>query len=627
MKSETWTVQEVFQDRKQYKVPFYQRAYVWNLDKHWPLLWADILDKANERLAGNTPSPHFLGAIVVEPQKRSGLRGVDTLHIIDGQQRLTTLQYVLAGVRLAARDLGIHDMEDFLGGVLDNPNPSTMAQPEVEVFKVWPTYSDQVAFVSAMTADNLGALKGRYPDHFTQAGTFRRIGIVHPAALNAIWNFTDWAKQWLVANGPLAAIEALVMAVLTDLKVVLIELEDGDDAQVIFETLNGRGAELHATDLIRNHLFMSVDRRTEDSKELYETKWQQFEQPRWKLTERRGRINKPRLEWLIFSAIRAETGQEGELGRLYADFKNYARNGTGSRTATQQLEMLDMYGRHYAQLISGKGDLPVARFGRRLMPFDTTTTHPLALRISTADIPDAAKTEMFNDIISYIVRRAVCGLPTNNYNNWFMSMLRQWIRGQPTRGALKDLLGSSPTSTVSRWPDDAEFSHAIQTAGTYHGNLEASRCRMLLTELEGWLRLSRRTEEPSIPNLCNLDIDHILPRSWYEHWTLPDGAKVTFTESEAADQLELSGGALSNHQRAIRERNKAIPTLGNLTLLNLSVNREAQHKAFPDKKRLLLANTVLSLNGGLMTRETWDEDAIAERGRWLADAAVQLYPR
>jgi hypothetical protein len=123
-----------------------------------------------------------------------------------------------------------------------------MANANVEVFKVWPTFSDQKAFVEAMTADKLVTLQTRYPAHFTQANTLRRIGIVHPAALNAIWNFADWAKTWIEDNGGVDAVEALVMAVLTDLKVVLIQLEKGDDAQVIFETLNGRGAEpIHRT--------------------------------------------------------------------------------------------------------------------------------------------------------------------------------------------------------------------------------------------------------------------------------------------------------------------------------------------------------------------------------------------
>uniref|UniRef100_UPI0013D8B45D GmrSD restriction endonuclease domain-containing protein n=1 Tax=Acinetobacter baumannii TaxID=470 RepID=UPI0013D8B45D len=76
-------------------------------------------DKPEERLANTQPAPHFLGAIVVEPQEKVGLRGVDTLHIIDGQQRLTTLQYVLAGIRLATRELNITDYDSYLAAVLD----------------------------------------------------------------------------------------------------------------------------------------------------------------------------------------------------------------------------------------------------------------------------------------------------------------------------------------------------------------------------------------------------------------------------------------------------------------------------------------------------------------------------
>lgn len=78
----------MFQDRRQYMVPFYQRSYVWTLRDQWSQLWDDICTKAEARLAGAKPTPHFLGAIVLDPQPREGLIGVDTLHIIDGQQRL-----------------------------------------------------------------------------------------------------------------------------------------------------------------------------------------------------------------------------------------------------------------------------------------------------------------------------------------------------------------------------------------------------------------------------------------------------------------------------------------------------------------------------------------------------------
>jgi hypothetical protein len=477
-----------------------------------------------------------------------------------------------------------------------------------------------------MTAEKLATLKARYPDHFTQAGNFRKIGIVHPGALEAIWNFTEWAKAWIGANGGSPAVEALIMAVLKDLKVVLIQLEKGDDAQVIFETLNGRGAELHATDLIRNHLFMSVDQRSEDPAKLYDEKWKQFEQTTWKIGERRGRITKPRLEWLIFSAIRAETGQEGDLGRLYVDFKGYAQNGNKPLSATQQLDMLDLYGKHYLELITGKGDLPIARFGRRLQVYDTTTTHPLALKISTADITQAEKVAMFNTIVSYIVRRAVCGLTPKNYNNWFMSILRQLSKGTLSSQFLKELMSASNTD-VSRWPDDAEFINGFLTGPTYPGRLDPARCRMLLTELEGWMRTQKRTEEPQIPELSNLDIDHIMPQSWYEYWPLSSGAKATEAEASAAHMVEIVGGVLSDHQAAIRKRAKIIPTLGNLTLLNLSVNRQAQNKTFPVKKDLLIENTNLSLNVKLLALEFWDEGAIVQRGKMLAEAAAKLYSR
>ncbi|SDQ98818.1 Protein of unknown function [Pseudoxanthomonas sp. CF385] len=621
MKSETWTIQQVFQERRQYKVPFYQRAYVWTLKGQWELLWADIKDKANERLTGVKPAPHFLGAIVVEPQERIALRGVDTAHIIDGQQRLTTLQYVLTGFRLAVRELGIKEVDSFLSSVLDNPHPDTMANPDVEVFKVWPTFSDQAHFTASMTSDSLTQLKQRYPDHFTQAGNIRKIGSLHPGSLEAVWAFADWAKEWIQANGAASA-EALVMAVLQDLKVVLISLERGDDAQVIFETLNGRGAELHATDLIRNHLFMSMDPATEDPAQLYETKWKQFESPQWKQGETRGRMTKPRLEWLVYNLIRAETGQEGDLARLYVDFKDY----TKTLTATRQLEVLDTYASHYLDLLTKKGDRPIAGFGRRLAAYDATTTHALALKVSTANLAPSDQAAIFNSLVSYIVRRQVCGLTTKNYNNTFMSLLRQWSKGALTHDAFKALLGVSQAD-ATRWPDDAEFTQALVHAPLYPGRLDAPRCRWLLTELEGYLRSQKKSEEPQAPDLSNLDIDHLMPQSWFEYWPLPKGDKGTKIEADAAYLLELTGGTLSDHQAAIRTRMRTVPSLGNLTLLNLSVNREAQNKAFPIKQKLFIEHTNLSLNTKLIALDSWDETTIAQRGALLADAAVKIYPR
>ncbi len=103
MKSETISVQQLFQDRRQYRVPFFQRSYVRNRDDQWERLWLDISEKAEIRLDAIQPTPHFLGAAVLEPQKRTGLLGVEASNIIDGQQRFTTLQYFLAALAILLR--------------------------------------------------------------------------------------------------------------------------------------------------------------------------------------------------------------------------------------------------------------------------------------------------------------------------------------------------------------------------------------------------------------------------------------------------------------------------------------------------------------------------------------------
>lgn len=134
-----------------------------------------------------------------------------------------------------------------------------------------------------------------------------------------------------------------------------------------------------------------------------------------------------------------------------------------------------------------------------------------------------------------------------------------------------------------------------------------------------------RTEEPEIPNLSKLDIDHIMPKAWYTHWPLEDGTAVTRAEASHAHLAELGGLPMTTVQRQTRAREAAIPTLGNLTLLNPSVNREAMHREFKVKRDLLIRNTNLSLNVQLLDHAAWTADDIAARGRRLADVAAQLY--
>lgn len=628
MKSETWDIRHVYQGRRLFAVPHYQRAYAWSRTDQWEALWEDIKAKAEDRLALDPKqiAPHFLGATVVEQQPRSGLRGVDTFHIIDGQQRLTTLQFVLRGLVVAFNETHVPGLVATFEDCMRNGSADTMNRPEVEVYKLWPTFRDQANFKLAFDCTSFDDLRAAFPGSFTQQGHLRAYG-QHPPALEAIWFFAAHFQEWIIEEGdPSQRAEALALAVLEDLRLVMIFLEEADDAQTIFETLNGRGAALNATDLVRNFIFMRAARENTESADLYETKWTPFEQAPWTNIETRGRIKRPRLEWLLYTMLQAEGRAEVDLARLYNQYKAYAApSGKPPLTAAQQLDTLTKYAAHYQALTSGEGPLPIAQFGRRIIPYEASTLHPLALVISTSDRTDAEKTAMFNLLVSFLVRRAVCGLTNKAYANIFMSVMRQLNREEISETAVRKHLSGSKSDTT-RWPDDAECLRALTSYALYSGNLDAPKARQLLTELEAAWRRGKKTEELVLPNLSNLDIEHIMPRSWYAHWPLTDGTHATKDEREHAANAKLSGLDLTGRQEDILRRDAALSTLGNLTLLNLSVNREAQNKAFPEKKRLLIVHSNLSLNTALIALDHWDVDGILARGTELASIALDLYP-
>ena len=624
MDSRPFTVQQIFQDRRQYRVPFYQRPYVWNRDDQWGRLWEDICDKAEARLQGSKAVPHFMGAVVLEPQKRLGLMGVERHHIIDGQQRLTTLQYVLTALVHVLRATGQEKLTPLIDPCLINAHPETMDDPVIERFKLWPTFRDRKNYEQAMTAVSLDELRERFPASFTQAAALRKIGIDHPPALEAIYFFHDSMYGWLVdpSEGDISTrAVALASAVLTDLSIVCISLGEEDDAQVIFETLNGHGAVLHATDLIRNYIFM---RAGNDADDLYNNLWSQFESPFWSENQSRGRLNRPRLEWFVQTAIQAQTGDEIDVGRLYVGYRRLVASEQGMSSAGAQLAMLDRYAEHYKALSTGAGEAPIAVFGRRVAVWDASPTHALAVRVSASRLSSDEQKDIFTCIESYLVRRAVCGLSRKNYNKVFAQQLKKVIAGELSAASLRSAM-SSLTGDASRWPTDEEFRRQWLEGACFPGRLDAPKLRSVFHRLETALR-SERSEERVPLDLDALDIDHILPMSWYAHWPIAGTASVTSDDVAAAASWRHLGEVQDPKIKAILQRQDAVPRIGNLTLVHYGVNRSLQNHAFPEKRRALFEHSNLHLNRQLMQKEAWDEVSIAERGDQLALLALKIWP-
>jgi hypothetical protein len=159
----------------------------------------------------------------------------------------------------------------------------------------------------------------------------------------------------------------------------------------------------------------------------------------------------------------------------------------------------------------------------------------------------------------------------------------------------------------------------------YPGGLDAMKLRAIFHRLETAMR-SEKTEETVPLNLDALDIDHIMPRSWFSHWPLADGTTVSDFEASNAQRLRYSSSTIDHRTQAIFDREDAVPRIGNLTIVHLGVNRALQNHGFDKKREALFEHSNLQLNRALMQRESWDETSIAARGEALFKFAVKIWP-
>ena len=107
-------------------------------------------------------------------------------------------------------------------------------------------------------------------------------------------------------------LKALWQTIKDDMQVVVIDLDDNDDAQVIFETLNALGTPLLPADLIKNFLFQSAELKSENLEALYEKYWNPFDRDSafWREEVRQGRLNRPRIDLFLQHYLTLMKGDE-----------------------------------------------------------------------------------------------------------------------------------------------------------------------------------------------------------------------------------------------------------------------------------------------------------------------------
>lgn len=615
------TVAQIFEQERRLVVPLFQRKYVWDKAKQWQPLWEDILQLAEEELAraeggvalARKKMPnHFIGAVVLAQLDTYG-KSIAARNVIDGQQRMTTLQIVLTALRDAAAAQNVQDVKPLFERLTRNNYRAELAN---EQFKVWPTTGDQEVFEKVMTAGSPTAIALLFP---LTKGYRKRKYDPRPRLVEAYLYFEKVFTDYILADDPnqdeptepseeqvAMRVEALLESVTKRLEVVMVELEADDDPQVIFESLNGRGEPLLPSDLIRNYVFLEANKQQRDLPTLHKKYWAEFDDSGkegkfWQEETRQGRLRRPRLDLFFFHFLTLQRQEQLPITQLYTEFRRWWLD-AASDNAETELASLRHYGNVYRSFFEGTKMPRLDLLVHRLQVMDTSVFYPVLLGVLTRWEAKVAAKELngiFTDLESYLVRRLVGQLTPKNYNRIALDLLEVLeaaavITRETVRGFLIGLTGDT-----GRWPDDTEFKRACQTKPLYE-YLNNPRLQMLLHALDLQLETSRQEQ---LHLETTLTIEHIFPQN-------PAAGKWDQIPEEAGDEVL--------HQ------------LGNLTLLTKPLNSSVSNGPFAKKRGQIAKQSKLRLNAYFQDFEDdylWGIKDIQKRGKQLAELAVKTWPR
>lgn len=597
------TPHEIFNMPQRLLVPLFQRPYVWSEESQWEPLWDDITRVADRYFLNPQGShqPHFIGAVVLQ-QMPNSTGGFQERTIIDGQQRLTTLQILLDAMHAEFEVAGAIKPAKRLERLIRNDQE--FCSSSEEEFKVWPTNRDRVAFCEVMAAptpvdyDQLVYKKDRLP----QAHMY----------------FSNKTKEWL-RGGPeielLSRADALEATARELLQIVVIDLAADENAQEIFETLNARGAQLSAADLIKNFIFQRLLIEGADTESAYEKDWKQFETAFWEKEVSIGRFVYPRAAVFLNHFLVARIGEIISTQEVFSRFKTFATHESGLEMR-ELLRQVHAAAKVYEEFTLGAEKLegsvtPLELFSYRMTVLSTDSVKPLILVLIDPELPpisDDQLTIALNAIESFVIRRMVVSATTKNYNNFFTSLIVELrTRGRDSAGTVITEFLRTQNSDTSYWPDDAQVAEELLTMPIFK---KGRRLRMILEALEDHRRgfnkqVDRALSEQRVVR-GRLTLEHVMPQSWEESWPLGEGETP-------------------------ESRRVILHVLGNMTLLTQKLNSKVSNGSWmgtAGKASELKQQSTLLLNSDLANqgKDQFTCESILERTKQLTDAFLEVWP-
>lgn len=620
MQADAQSLLSLFEGKIRFEVPLFQRQYVWGAESQWEPLWEDIARKFTEHLDGRKDGPvHFLGALVLD-QKQTPIKYVPKRQVVDGQQRLTTCQIFLAAFRDFCRTHGCEvvasECEKY------TTNTGMMADPETERFKVWPTQLDRPLFVDVMSAGSRQALEKRYP---LRKKKYARRYEPRPRLVDAYLFFDSKLRNFFIgttdeppmrSDRPLEdRVDDCLQALTYAIKVVTIDLQAGDDAQIIFETLNARGEPLLPADLLRNFIFLRAVQSGGNPEALYRQHWEGFDDAFWRQEVRQGRLVRPRSDLFMQHFVASHRVTDIPIKHLYVEYKYWLERFTPFASIDDELRCLAEQREAFRRFLEPKDGDPSAELARVLEIFDVSTAYPLLLAFERRRPSAEEWARLTQVIVSFLVRRSVCGWTTKAYNRLFLSAIKN-VEGDSFVEGVTEALLSGKGESVG-WPGDEEFLGYWMNAHAYK-NLNNARLVYVLSRLSDAL-LTTKMEQVTIRG--PLSVEHLLPQNWAPNWSLENGDKgLTALERLVVPPEDPA-------RQASDRRDRVLQTLGNLTILTQPLNSSVSNGSWKEKKPAIMQSSLLPINQVLHDCDRWDEEAIQGRGKMLFELARVIWPR
>lgn len=560
-------INDILNGNRQLVIPFFQRSYVWKED-----LWERFLESMEQ--VSTTGKEYFLGSIILKQLSTSTSSTIgDVRTVIDGQQRLTTLALFLKAL----------------------------------CFKIGKKRKFENMFI--LDDDKYAIRHNMFDKEIFES-------IINQSELNKIEDHNGIAMAYNFFLDKVDPQKLDLETILAHISFVGIDLNNEDDEQVIFDTINSIGVTLTTGELLKNYLF------SQESIAKYEAKWKPvFEADEetlryWDAATTQGRLIRKNLETFLYAYLHIKindqsfnlTSAQKERFRtandLFSQYKDFIAITNIDKDIL--VDDLTLYARLYREYLSPKvldEEIPdtygIERLNLIIFALDTTTLMPYLLYLLKNQSDKEEINRVSKILEAYLMRRLVCKSNNNNFSDLFSASLiaPQYL----TALSLKEYLNSKEADSSLAMPSDIALIYAFED-----NILPNNRAKGVLYLLESMIRGQQHST--TLKPFKSYSLEHLMPKMWKpETWPIEDIA-----QSE--------------------ERNQKLRTLGNLALITQSLNSTVSNNSWAvklsgkaKKKGLREYAVGLVTMKWPLSQEVWDEEHIAKRADWLFDWARVIW--